>query len=617
MNQSPHPLNILLVDDNPDNLRLLSNMLRQHGYQNRRVISGQMALEVLKANSFDLIFLDICMPEMDGYEVCRRIKSDPKNAHIPIIFISALNEVIDKVKAFQVGGVDYINKPFQIEELIARLEHQVKILNLQKQLRKVNNQLENKIKERTQQLQKTNDQLKQSQQKLFNKSIQDYLTNLNNKVYFMGQLRQAFSRSQVAENYSFAVLIFDFFCPELIDEITDFDLKDSLTIAVADRLAKSISNYKVLSRLEANEFAILLEGIQEIKQAEKIAKVIANKLNSHPLYFNGQNFAIVVNYGIALSQQKYPKAEAVFKQARLSAHQAKKQSYLQYKQNFSDYPSQEFSLLTALKIAFKTQQISLLYQPIINLSRGEIKELEVFFTLSSQEQKIITFAQLLTALAIESSLAIEIFNWILQTIETDLKQWREIIIWQENLQHIDENIKIRFPLLKPEKLLENFNKYLNQLIKSAEISRQNIIIEISEAFISKNFLQSYQLSKKISEQAINLSIDHLSTTYLIQEQQTSLPINNLKISAFFLQNILKYPTKTAIFTKVIELAKQLNMTITLSEISTPQQLQLAQQLNCEYGGGELLTKPVISQEISNLITKNPWLELCQASYQNC
>jgi DNA-binding response OmpR family regulator len=118
---------ILLIDDLPENLQLLSELLTQLGYTIRSVTSGKMALKTLKVKQPDLILLDIKMPDMDGYQVCAAIKADERLRDIPIIFISALDDVLDKVKAFTVGGVDYIIKPFQIEEVVARVENQLTI----------------------------------------------------------------------------------------------------------------------------------------------------------------------------------------------------------------------------------------------------------------------------------------------------------------------------------------------------------------------------------------------------------------------------------------------------------------------------------------------------------
>ncbi|NET06623.1 MAG: hybrid sensor histidine kinase/response regulator [Symploca sp. SIO2B6] len=142
--------NILVVDDTPENLRLLSTMLTEHGYKVRKVISGKLALDAAQVNPPDLILLDIMMPQINGYEVCKQLKASEQTAKIPVIFLSALNEAIDKVKAFNVGGADYITKPFQIEEVVARVENQLLIRRLQKQQQEHNIKLQQEISDRQQ-----------------------------------------------------------------------------------------------------------------------------------------------------------------------------------------------------------------------------------------------------------------------------------------------------------------------------------------------------------------------------------------------------------------------------------------------------------------------------------
>jgi sigma-B regulation protein RsbU (phosphoserine phosphatase) len=133
--------NILLVDDTPDNLRLLSQILSEHQYQVRAVTTGERALESVRLVPPDLILLDIRMPGMDGFEVCRRLKENKKSQDIPIVFISALDDVADKVKAFDAGGVDYITKPFQYEEVIARAETHLALRRLQRELQRSNEKM--------------------------------------------------------------------------------------------------------------------------------------------------------------------------------------------------------------------------------------------------------------------------------------------------------------------------------------------------------------------------------------------------------------------------------------------------------------------------------------------
>ena len=124
---------ILVVDDTPANLQLISGMLRSHGYKVRPVASATLALQAAKTSPPDLVLLDINMPELNGYEVCERLKAEDKTRDVPIIFLSALHETIDKVKAFKSGGVDYISKPFQFEEVEARVTTHLRLKALREE----------------------------------------------------------------------------------------------------------------------------------------------------------------------------------------------------------------------------------------------------------------------------------------------------------------------------------------------------------------------------------------------------------------------------------------------------------------------------------------------------
>jgi signal transduction histidine kinase len=207
--------NILIVDDTPDNLRLLSTMLSEQGYKVRSAINGQMALMGVKASPPDLILLDINMPNMNGYEVCSALKATDATRQIPVIFISALGEVWDKVKAFSVGGVDYITKPFQLEEVLARIETHLTIRNLQKQLTEQNVRLRQEVsdrlqaeqaeREKSQQLEQALQQLKFAQAQLVQSEKMSSLGNLvagiaheiNNPVSFIyGNLTHATRHTQ-------------------------------------------------------------------------------------------------------------------------------------------------------------------------------------------------------------------------------------------------------------------------------------------------------------------------------------------------------------------------------------------------------------------------------------
>lgn len=149
---------ILIVDDIPDNIRFLSKLLLEQGFNVRKALNGEMALTAVYTTPPDLILLDVNMPGMSGYDVCKLLKQEDETAAIPIIFLTALDDANDKVKAFQVGAADYITKPFQLEEVVARIQNQLTIKALQAKLQAQNSQL-----------QQTLDDLKATQAQLIQK----------------------------------------------------------------------------------------------------------------------------------------------------------------------------------------------------------------------------------------------------------------------------------------------------------------------------------------------------------------------------------------------------------------------------------------------------------------
>ncbi|OCQ94702.1 hybrid sensor histidine kinase/response regulator [Oscillatoriales cyanobacterium USR001] len=169
---------IIVIDDTPANLHLLANLLGNNGYQVRPFPSAKLGLAGIKHSSPALILLDIQMPQMDGYEVCKHLKANELTCDIPVIFISALDEAMDKLKAFTVGGVDYITKPFQTEEVLARISTHLELNRLQKILKQENHLQAQKLAEQNSQLQQMNQALDKANKELNEKYEQLQQTQL-------------------------------------------------------------------------------------------------------------------------------------------------------------------------------------------------------------------------------------------------------------------------------------------------------------------------------------------------------------------------------------------------------------------------------------------------------
>ena len=157
---------ILVIDDSPTNLEILHDVLGSAGYEVLVEMDGASGIEQVESNPPDLILLDVMMPKIDGFETCRRLQANPSTKNIPIIFITALTEAEEKVKGLGLGAVDYITKPFEQEEVLARISLHLKLRKLNIELDKQKQELEIRVQERTSELSQTLDELKLSQLQL-------------------------------------------------------------------------------------------------------------------------------------------------------------------------------------------------------------------------------------------------------------------------------------------------------------------------------------------------------------------------------------------------------------------------------------------------------------------
>ncbi len=264
MNYEATPLlkgNILIVDDVPNNLHLLAKILSKQGYKTRTAPDGQLALRSIELTPPDLILLDIMMPDMDGYTVCKTLKASPATKDIPVIFISALNEVLDKVKAFEVGGVDYITKPFHDREVLARVSNQLMQRQLFQQTQSYAQQLEQTLTE----LKKTQAQLIQKEKMAsLGQLVAGIAHEINNPVSFI------YGNVQHADDYFKDLLKmlqlyqkeYPKATPVIQQEIDDVDLnfllKDlpkllgSMKMG-AERIRQIVLSLKNFSRLDESE----------------------------------------------------------------------------------------------------------------------------------------------------------------------------------------------------------------------------------------------------------------------------------------------------------------------------------------------------------------------------
>jgi diguanylate cyclase (GGDEF)-like protein len=310
--------NILIVDNILDNLRFLSVALTERGYEVRCAKNGAIALSTIRQEPPDLILLDIKMPDMNGYEVCEQLKADESTRDIPIIFLSALGDAFDKVKAFQVGGVDYIVKPFQIEEIIVRIQHQLALQAAKAEIYQLNKQLEQLVHKLNLEIVEH----ESTQQKLRQQTLHDDLTGLPNRTSFMKHLQKALQRSQRNKDYLFAVLFIDLDNFKSVNDTWGHAIGDQLLIAIASILKTCSRDIDTVARLSGDEFTIILEDLSDTHAAIAIAERILNKFTA-PIDLEECQVFPSASIGIIFGAPTYQNGSELLRDADIAMYRAK------------------------------------------------------------------------------------------------------------------------------------------------------------------------------------------------------------------------------------------------------------------------------------------------------
>ncbi|MEP6489360.1 diguanylate cyclase [Microcoleus vaginatus GB2-A3] len=238
--------NILIVDDTPDNLRLLAKILESQGYIVRKALNGRMALQGIHRDPPSLILLDINMPEMNGYEVCQKLKASEASAQIPVIFISAIERVENKVRAFELGGVDYITKPFQDQEVLMRVKNQLLIQQQRQQLLEQNQRLEHEIQERL-----------RAEAEVRQLSVTDELTGLYNRRGFFLLANQQLRIARRTQT-SYFILFADLDGLKKINDTLGHEMGDRVIVDAAQILKQTFREADIVARLGGDEFALFI-----------------------------------------------------------------------------------------------------------------------------------------------------------------------------------------------------------------------------------------------------------------------------------------------------------------------------------------------------------------------
>ena len=602
----PNKKDILIIDDMADNLRVLSSILTREGYNVRKALNWQMAQTATQTVLPDLILLDIMMPEVDGYEICQTFKAWELTADIPVIFISALDDVFDKVKAFRVGGVDYITKPFEFQEVLVRVQNQLALRSARLEILKLNVELEDRVKQRTGELEKTLQKLQEEinsrqelQSQLLDIALHDSLTGLPNRVLFIRRLKNALNRAKKESSYQFALLFLDCDRFKVINDSLGHLVGDELLIAIAHRLQACLIPIHTLARLGGDEFGILLENITDINMAIQVAEQILQQLS---LAFKLSRYEVFMNASIGISwgNKNYDRPEYLLRDADTAMYRAKAQGRAKY-HVFNPAMHQEaiqlLELENDLRRAVERQEFLVYYQPIISLTTGRISGFEALVRWQHPIRGLVSPIEFIPV-AEETGLINAINTWVLQSACHQLSIWQHYPVTPEPLT-MSVNLSARL-FLQP-----NLIEQIDRIIYENKINPAYLELEITESVIMENTNAIKIILDQLKERKIKLIMDDFGTGYSSLSYLHSFPFNAIKIDKSFVKRMQENKENMGLVPAMIGIANSMGMSAIAEGVETQEQLVQLRSLNCNFAQGYLFSQPIAQQFVIKLLAKSP------------
>jgi diguanylate cyclase (GGDEF)-like protein len=593
---------ILVVDDTPTNIQLLMDFLPNCGYKVEAANCGWAGLGAVETFAPDLILLDIKMPDLSGYEVCQHLKDDPVTRNIPVIFLSALDDVLDKVKAFEVGGVDYMTKPLQLREVLVRIENQMSLVAAKAEIFTLNKDLEERVKLRTTELEQEIQKHLSTQRQLHHLAFHDPLTDLPNRSLFIERLAQALNRTKSNPTYNFAVLFLDCDRFKFINDSLGHLLGDLLLVEFADRIRQISRSIDSVARFGGDEFSILLEEIEDHKDTVSFADRILESLNTNPFVLGGKEIFVNVSIGIVFGNANYDLPDTILRDADTAMYQAKakgKACYQVFHPDMHVFTRKAFELQTNLRSAIEQQQFMLYYQPVISLGTGELAGLEALIRWNHPTEGFISPARFIPV-AEETGLIAQIGEWTLREACRQVKTWQEKF-GDEFALKVNVNLSVK-QFAQPD-LIERIDTILAETGTNGNMLK----LEITETAIMDNAESADLILKQLNNREIYLCIDDFGTGYSSLNYLHRFPVKTLKIDRSFISIIedsnLDRSNKSLIVQAIVTLAHQLGMDVVAEGVETIEQAKYLRQIGCEFAQGYYFDRPMSAELVETAIAK--------------
>ena len=559
---------VLVIDDDEMIHKLVPVRLKGLGAEVIGALSGEAGLRMARQRRPDLVLLDVGMPDMDGFEACRRLREDPLTHDIPVIFLTGSDDPREKIRGFDIGATDYITKPFDAAELRARVRGALRTQALLDAL---------ETQART-----------------------DSLTGLPNRAAFHEAVARCIERARRGPGYRFAVLFLDLDHFKIINDSLGHDIGDELLTAIADELRRCVRTAEraaregtedIVARMGGDEFTILLDDAG-LEAAVSLADRLGAVLN-RPHVLRGYQVKAGVSIGIKVCDADCESADAILRDsdtAMYSAKAAGKGQHAIFNARMHEEAVRRLTLENDLRRAVEEGQFELLYQPIVSLDSGDVLGFEALVRWNRPGTDGVVAPGDFIPIAEETGLILDIGHWVLREACSQLREWnrgagagRRLIV-SVNLSKVQ--------LEKPG-LVED----IAAVLKETGVDPGALKLEVTESVIMHAVETIVPVLGRLREMGTRIAIDDFGTGYSSLASLHRFPIDVVKIDKAFIDNIGRSRTYAAIVHAIATLAHNLDMQVIAEGIEEHEQLVQLQALECDHGQGYFFGKPATAAEV--------------------
>ena len=580
-------LTILVIDDNPVNLGVVGEHLEENGYEVTVAQDGEEGLRRAEFGQPELILLDVLMPGIDGFETCRRLKANPQTRDIPVIFMTALTDVSDKVAAFQAGGIDYIGKPFQTEELLARVRTHLALRRVQKELFRQNEALHHEITAR-----------REAEARIRYLAQHDILTGLPNRGLLTDRLHRAIAQAGQQgspETGAVAVMMLDLDHFKHINDSLGHHVGDALLQTVAERLRGCLRENDLVARLGGDEFVILMQDLSNIGDIDTVSRAVLRELK-RPFPIDQHLLHIGGSIGISMFPRDGNDSNNLLRAADTAMYDAKAHGrgvHRYFTPALNEAAIRRQELANDIHQACANGEFALYYQPQVSLDGHRITGVEALLRWNHPRQGLV-LPTLFIPLLEELGLIVEVGNWAL------IQACTQNVAWQ----------KAGLPPIRMGVNLSSQQFYRGDIVQSVRtalelsgMESQWLELELTEGLTLDDTEGIIAIMTNLKALGVSLSLDDFGTGWSSLSYLRRFPLDRIKIDRSFMSEVTTQPNAAAVVQGIFNMASSLGLDCVAEGVENIDQLDYLKDQLCSEIQGFLFSQPLASDDVPAVLSK--------------